>query len=234
MRFMTAQPLRYLQGLLLVLIGCSAFAAEPIRVMLEIQPDLSNGRNQFEICARCHLPEAWGDNEGNYPQLAGQHVNVLVKQLLDIRSGKRENPTMLPFVQERTLGGYQDLVDVVAYISTLPMNPRHAQGPWPKGSNAYKQGMQIYNDNCLACHGASGEGSNANHYPRLQGQHFSYMKRQSLLVRDGLREVDPTMTAALMALSEDQLEKVLNYVSHLPVPATDLAPSPAWRNPDFE
>ena len=27
---------------------------------------------------------------------------------------------------------------------------------------------------------------------------------------------------------------MLNYVSHMPVPASDLAPDTAWRNPDFK
>ncbi|MCP4392341.1 MAG: cytochrome C, partial [Gammaproteobacteria bacterium] len=75
-------------------------AIEPIRVVLEFTPDIDNGRHTFDICARCHLPEAWGNNDGTYPQLAGQHVNVLMKQLLDIRSGRRVNPSMQPFVQQ--------------------------------------------------------------------------------------------------------------------------------------
>ncbi|MCB1724942.1 MAG: c-type cytochrome [Gammaproteobacteria bacterium] len=227
--------LKRLRGLVLAFAACNAYAIEPVKVTLEFQPDPDNGRYVFEICARCHLPEAWGDKEGNYPQLAGQHVNVLMKQLLDIRTGHRDNPTMLPFVQERTIGGYQNLVDVVAYISTLPMAPIHSQGPWPDPDSAeYRQGMRLYQAKCSGCHGASGEGVDAAHYPRLQGQHFSYMKRQALSVREGLRKVDPAMTAVLDALSDDELEKVLSYISYLPVPREDLAPSAEWRNPDFQ
>ena len=226
--------LKRLGGLLLAFVGCASHAMEPVKVVLEFEPDPVNGRYLFEICARCHLPEAWGDNEGNYPQLAGQHINVLMKQLLDIRRGHRENPTMLPFVQERTIGGYQNLVDVVVYISTLPMAPRHSQGPWPEGSPEYKEGMKLYQTHCSGCHGVSGEGDNAAYHPRLQGQHFSYMKRQALQVREGLREVAPAMAAILKSLSADDLEQVLNYISYLPVPKEDLAPSSEWRNPDFE
>ncbi len=234
---MTPKMPRFLEclcSLLLVLAAGVAYAAETVEVVLEFQPDPNNGRYLFEICARCHLPEAWGDKEGNYPQLAGQHVNVLMKQLLDIRSGRRDNPTMWPFVQERTIGGYQNLVDVVAYIATLPMNPHHAQGPWGKDSPQYAQGMQLYEANCIGCHGAAGEGNNAANYPRLQGQHYSYMKRQALQVRDGLRQVDPAMAEMLKRISDDELEMVLNYISYLPVPEGDLAPNAEWRNPDFE
>jgi hypothetical protein len=42
------------------------------------------------------------------------------------------------------------------------------------------------------------------------------------------------MAALLEALSAEEFDKVLNYVSYLPLPQADLAPSAAWRNPDFQ
>jgi cytochrome c553 len=211
-----------------------AAAVEPIRVVLEFTPNLDNGRRTFDICARCHLPEAWGNNDGTYPQLAGQHVNVLMKQLLDIRSGRRVNPSMQPLVQQRTIGGYQNLSDVVAYISTLPMNPGHAKGPWPPDSERHREGAELYKRHCIACHGAHGEGNNELAYPRLQGQHYSYMTRQARLVRNDLRQVEPGMAAMLKTIPTIDFNKILNYVSHLPVAPADLAPHAQWRNPDFQ
>ncbi|MGD2173293.1 MAG: c-type cytochrome [Gammaproteobacteria bacterium] len=235
---MTIAAARYLLycllGVLLLGAGRPVGAVEPIRVVLELQPDIDNGRRQFAICARCHLPEAWGTRDGSYPQLAGQHVNVLMKQLLDIRSGRRANPTMRPFVQRRTIGGYQNLADVVAYISTLPMTPAPDQGPWGPDSAEFSEGAEIYASRCAACHGSDGGGDNARAYPRLQGQHYSYMLRQARLVRDGLREVEPGMAAVFAALTAEQVGKALNYVSYLPIPAADLAPDVDWRNPDFQ
>ena len=84
------------------------------------------------------------------------------------------------------------------------------------------------------CHGRSGEGDNQKVFPRLQGQHYLYMKRQARLVRDRLREVEPGMAKLLMTLPERDLDLVLNYVSHLEVPADDLAPEVNWRNPDYQ
>ena len=219
---------------ILLSLGGAAGAVEPIRVVLEFVPDIDNGRRVFDICARCHLPEAWGNADGTYPHLAGQHVNVLMKQLLDIRSGHRSNPSMHPFVQQRTIGGYQDLSDVVAYISTLPMNPAHTRGPWPPQDARHAEGGAVYRQHCAGCHGQQGEGDNSLTYPRLQGQHYSYMMRQARLVRDDLRTVDAAMAGIFKTLSKEDLEKVLNYVSHLPLPASDLAPGPDWRNPDFQ
>jgi cytochrome c553 len=223
-----------LLGVMLTGAAGPAQALDPIRVILELQPDIDNGRRQFAICARCHLPEAWGTSDGSYPQLAGQHVNVLMKQLLEIRSGRRANPLMRPFVQQRTIGGYQNLADVVAYISTLPMTPDPDRGPWEPGSSEYEEGAGIYAARCAACHGSDGAGDNERGYPRLQGQHYSYMSRQARLVGGGLRKVDPGMTAIFAGLSAADIDRALNYISYLPVPAADQAPDVDWRNPDFQ
>ncbi len=210
-----------------------AACAEPISITLEFEPDLDNGRQVYAICATCHLPEGWGNADGTYPQLAGQHRNVLIRQLLNIRDGKRDNPLMYPFVQERTIGGYQSLADVVAYIATLPMTPEHNRGPWAEGSKEYATGQRIYASHCAACHGPDGLGNNSHYYPRLQGQHYSYMVRQIDLVKRILRRVDPAMEAVVKTLDDTQLRYALNYVSRLPVAKQDLAPNAEWRNPDF-
>ena len=209
-------------------------AIEKITIRLDFIPDIEEGRNTFGVCARCHLPEAWGNADGTYPQLAGQHVNVLMKQLLDIRNGTRHSSLMFPFVQARTIGGYQELSNVVAYISTLPMNPAHAKGPWPKGTEEYKTGRDIYLQNCSGCHGAQGEGNNELVYPRLQGQHFQYMSQQLTRIKSGLRQVHPVMQAVVQNLDLEQLDKAINYASYFAVPKEDMATSKSWRNPDFK
>lgn len=213
----------------------TATAEEPIKIELEFTPVPQEGKYVYEVCASCHLPEGWGNTDGTYPQLAGQHRNVLMRQLLDIRSGKRDSSIMYPFVQERTLGGgYQSLADVVAYISTLPMNPQFGKGPSPPGSKEHDQGNALYEKNCLACHGKQAEGNNTNHTPRLQGQHYAYTIRQVDLVTKGIRTVNTAMTRITSSLEQKEIELIVNYISHIPVPPADLAPSPDWRNPDFQ
>ena len=142
---------------LLCLFITNAQAVEKITIHLDFIPNLDDGRTTFGVCARCHLPEAWGNADGTYPQLAGQHIKVLMKQLLDIRNGTRNSPLMYPFVQQRTIGDYQDLSNVVAYISTLPMDPAHSKGPWHKGTKQYKQGKKNYQKQCASCNGANGD-----------------------------------------------------------------------------
>jgi cytochrome c553 len=218
---------------LLSLVLSNARAVEKITIQLEFTPDIEVGKTTFGVCARCHLPEAWGNADGTYPQLAGQHVNVLMKQLLDIRNGTRQSSLMYPFVQQRTIGGYQELSNVVAYISTLPMNPDHSRGPWKKGTAEYKEGQQVYQKNCRSCHGDNGEGNNELVYPKLQGQHFQYMSQQLGRIKTGQRVVHPGMQAVIEKLGIEQLEKAIDYASYFEVPKEDMAPSKAWRNPDF-
>jgi cytochrome c553 len=232
-------PIQYVLTGLLCLVLSTAYgvqdqAVKKITIQLDFIPNIEDGKTTFGVCARCHLPEAWGHEDGTYPQLAGQHVNVLMKQLLDIRSGARHSSLMYPFVQSRTIGGYQELSNVVAYISTLPMNPAHSKGPWRDGSKQYKQGKVSYQKYCASCHGGSGEGNNELAYPKLQGQHFQYMSQQIRRIKSGVRKVHPAMQAVVKELDPEQLEQAINYTSYFVVPVEDMAESKSWRNPDFK
>jgi len=192
--------------------------ADPVVIKLSFEPDLRNGQRIYETCASCHLPEGWGSRDGTYPQIAGQHENVLIQQLLDIRSGVGENPTMYPFVQERTIGGYQSLADVVTYISTLPMSSRHKKGPWAKSTKEYKAGKKLYGRHCSSCHGRNGEGNNDQLAPKLHGQHYPYVIRQIDYMKRGLRAVNAPMQKVISQLGDDQLQLIINYVSYIPIP----------------
>ena len=219
-------------------IACLTFfagqiAADPIVIKLSFDPDIRNGKLIYETCASCHLPEGWGTNDGTYPQIAGQHQNVLIQQLMDIRSGHRENPTMYPFVQERTIGGYQSLADVVIYVSTLPMHPQHEKGPWPKARPEYRKGKKLYENNCASCHGNNAQGNNDISAPRLHGQHYPYLLRQINHIKHKQRKVNAAMQSIVDQLSEEQLHQIINYISFLKVPKNKLAPSINWRNTDY-
>lgn len=102
---------------------------------LTMEGDAEEGEDIYEICAACHLPSGWGDPAGTFPQLAGQHATVLIKQIADIRAGNRDNPTMYPFAiqigadADDAEDSAQELADVSAYTQTLSMNPSPTRGP---------------------------------------------------------------------------------------------------------
>jgi cytochrome c553 len=202
---------------------------------LELTPDLENGLSVYEVCSGCHLPEGWGLPDGTFPQLAGQHRTVLIKQMADIRAGNRDNPTMYPFTLPRAIGDAQALADVVAYMEKLPMNPNHGKGPWEPGTPEFEQGRVLYEENCTRCHGAQGEGDAELFYPLIQGQHYEYMLRQLEWIRDGKRRnANPDMVEQVNRFTDKDMQLVNNYASHIPVPKEKLAESADWKNPDFD
>ena len=113
---------------------------------LLLTPNLEHGKDVYEVCSGCHLPEGWGRADGTFPELAGQHRTVLIKQLTDIREGNRDNPTMYPFALTSEIGGEQSVADVTEYISRLPMNPENGVGP----GTDLALGQKLYADNASA------------------------------------------------------------------------------------
>ena len=202
---------------------------------MALTPNLDNGREVYRVCATCHGGEGWGETDGSFPQLAGQHRSTLIKQLDDIRSLNRDNPIMYPFALTEVIGGVQALADVTGYIARLPMSPAHGRGDWRETSEQFQRGRQRYLQECADCHGEQGEGSDAAFFPRLQGQHYRYLMRQLIWIRDGRRRnANPEMSKRISAYSDTDLAEVANYISRLPLPVADLAPSANWRNPDFD
>ncbi|MDV7341061.1 c-type cytochrome [Terasakiella sp. A23] len=200
---------------------------------LSLTPDHENGIEVYEVCSACHLLEGWGTEDGTFPQLAGQHFGVIIKQLSDIRAKNRDNPTMYPFALESEIGGAQALADVAMYISKLPMNPENGKGPWEEGTPEFKKGEKLYADNCVRCHGARGEGIPEKFFPLIQGQHYKYIMRQFEWIRDGKRRnANPDMVKQIANFSDEDMAHVMNYVSRLSPPADRLGP-PGWENPDF-
>lgn len=197
---------------------------------LHLKPDLKHGIEVYEVCAACHLYEGWGQPDGTFPQLAGQHRHVLIKQLADIRALNRDNPTMYPFALPESIGGPQSISDVTAYIATLPMNPEPGRGP---GTDLEK-GAQLYKDNCVKCHGEHGEGNELKYYPRIQGQHYNYLVRQFKWIRDGKRRnANPDMVKQIKGFSDADMDAVLDYVSRQQ-PPKEMLGKPGWENPDYQ
>lgn len=196
---------------------------------LQLTPDINNGRELYRLCITCHGPEGWGTQSGSYPQIAGQLHTVTIKQLGDICSNMRANPIMEAFTTPRVLETGQDVADLAAYIAQLPMTRDNGQG----SSYDLKMGKQVYEKNCTQCHGEQGEGHVEDQVPRIQGQHYNYLKRQFNLIRGGhRRNADNDMKKHIQDISLREESAVLAYISSLVPSANNLA-KPEWRNPDF-
>lgn len=215
--------------LLFASVSADAPLDDELSKAMAATPNVEAGREVFKLCVVCHQSEAWGTVDGSYPQLAGQHNSVIIKQIADIRAGNRDNPAMLVIAQEKVMGGPQAIADVTAYIQTLPMTPEPGVGPGQKLS----KGERIYYRKCAECHGSGGQGDDTRFYPRIQGQHFEYLLRQLHWIRDGKRRnANAEMAKRVSKLKEKDLVLLADYISRIKPPTEDVAPI-GWKNPDF-
>jgi cytochrome c553 len=180
-----------------------------LKLALEAKGDPVRGKAAFEQCQGCHRSDASGRISGAYPRLSGQHATVLIKQIADIRAGRRSNPKMEPFMDDHVLTAF-DIADVAVYLTSLPIAANNGKGP---GSTLVR-GKQLYEKDCATCHGAKGEGDAAKFYPMVAAQHYRYLLRESQLIRDGdRRNANPDMVKVIKAYTATDLEAVADYMS---------------------
>ena len=197
--------------------------------------DKKRGEEGYETCGACHLPSGAGRPDGTFPQLAGQHTTVLIKQMADIRAGLRDNPTMYPFAA--TLTDAQELADVAAYIESLCIPVEHgkydskpgdAGKDWKAPADVEKrlaEGKAMYEKDCKTCHGANGEGNKEKFYPVIAGQHYKYLLRQMTEIRDGhRRNANPDMVKVIKPYTNEQLISISAYQSSLSMPGSMCKP----------
>jgi cytochrome c553 len=89
----------------LVLIACSMMA---LGMQGAIAADPAAGEKKSKPCEACH---GVGGNSASpeFPRLAGQHYDYLVKSLSDYKSGERKNPIMAPQAANLSRRDIQDL-----------------------------------------------------------------------------------------------------------------------------
>jgi cytochrome c553 len=189
--------------------GGDAAEAE-LAAALAAAGDPARGREAYLSCAVCHLENGAGRPDGTFPQLAGQHAEVITKQLVDIRSGRRANPLMQPYA-ERLADG-QAIADVALYVSALPIPAEHGVGP----ATDLAHGADLYARDCARCHGARGEGDGPRLVPRLAGQHYLYLLRQIRDIGASRRHnAHPEMIELVAGYPDRDLRALVDYASRL-------------------
>jgi cytochrome c553 len=90
------------------------FAALALCAQAHAAGNAGEGQKKSAVCAACHGPDGNTPTGPDFPKLAGQHYDYLVKVLSDYKSGARKNPIMAGQVEK--LSG-QDIQDLAAYFS---------------------------------------------------------------------------------------------------------------------
>jgi cytochrome c553 len=194
-----------------------------LKAALDAKGVAKQGEEGYEICGACHLPSGAGRPDGTFPQLAGQHTTVLIKQMADIRMGLRDNPTMYPFAKELT--DPQQLAHVAAYIQGLCIPIDHGKYEGKDAAQQVAKGKELYEKQCKECHGGNGEGNKEKFYPVIAGQHYKYLIRQMTEIRDGKRRnANPDMVKVIKPYTDDQLVAISAYQSSLSMPGSMCKP----------
>ena len=79
-----------------------------------IAGDPAAGQKLSQTCVACHGPDG-NSPSPEFPKIAGQHYDYLVKALKDYKSGARKSPIMAPLVANLT---QRDIEDLAAFYSS--------------------------------------------------------------------------------------------------------------------
>lgn len=174
-----------------------------------------SGQAKAATCVACHGVDGNSVNP-EWPSIAGQHAEYLVKQLQAFKGGARFNVLMSPMASALS---DQDMADLAAYYSA--QRPRGLEADAAKvalGQRIYRGGdLESELTACIACHGPSGSGNPAALYPSIKGQHATYTAAQLQAYKRGERSTDPNqmMRTIAAALSDEQIDALASYVQGL-------------------
>jgi len=76
--------------------------------------DAASGKQKSQACAACHGADGNSPTGPDFPRLAGQHEDYLLRALRDYKSGARKNPIMSGQVSSMSA---QDMADLAAYFA---------------------------------------------------------------------------------------------------------------------
>jgi cytochrome c553 len=177
--------------------------------------DPARGQELSQACAACHGADGNSVNP-EWPKLAGQHAEYIHKQLMDYKSGRRENALMAGQVVNLD---EQDMRDLGAFYA------RQQKAPGTADESVAERGERIYRGGipaagvaaCTACHGPAGKGNPAAMFPRVAGQHAKYNSDQLRYFRAEQRANDNGRMMRNLAtkMSDSDIQAVAEYMAGL-------------------
>ena len=180
--------------------------------------DATAGQAKAAVCGACHGPDG-NSPAPNFPKLAGQGERYLTKQMQDIKSGKR---TVLEMTGLLTNLSDQDLADLAAYFASQKGSVGAADPKLvARGEQLFRGGnLEKGLPACTGCHSPNGAGNAAASFPRLSGQHATYIAKQLIDFRKeeaGRANDGDAMTMRTIArkLSDEDIAALSSYIQGL-------------------
>ena len=166
-------------------------------------------------CSKCHGDTGISD-EDDTPSIAGQTRSYHFKQLVDYKSGAREEKQMTKRVRKLTR---EQMADLAAFYETQKPEVPPNRKP-PKMVTEGDESRLLLA--CDVCHGEKGKGYGFES-PALLGQKIEYFSDTMVAFQDGDRVNDEYGRMRFIAskLSEEEIEELAAYYSMPPAEDDD-------------
>lgn len=198
------------------LLIASLFSAGALAADAPAAPkvDLAKGAQSYAaVCVACHGADG-NSSVPLQPTLAQQHPAYLHKQMLEFKSGVRQDPIMQGFAAALS---EEDSRNIAAWLASQKAKPGFA-----KEKDLVMMGERIYRGGipdrhipaCAGCHSPNGAGI-PSQYPRLSGQHADYTVKQMVAFRDGTRANNAVMRGVAARMNDREIKAVSDYVAGL-------------------
>jgi Cytochrome c553 len=165
------------------------------------------------VCGQCHGLTGESENP-SIPRLNGQMPDYLTAQLRAFRDRKRDDAHARSFMwgNARQMDDAA-VADLARYFAAQsPAKPQTGGSLAAEGERLYQNGDSSRGVvACQMCHGKAAEGSGA--FPRLAGQHATYLRLMLGAFRSGQRQND-TMSAVAKPLTDRQIEALVSYLAN--------------------
>ena len=164
------------------------------------------------ICSACHGP-AGVSASPLFPTLAGQQQLYLAAQLKAFKGKTRGEQDahdymwgMATLLEDSVIDGLARYYAAQKPAPGTPGRPALVE----RGKVLYEKGDSAHNVvACATCHGDAAQGNSI--FPRLAGQHASYVARQLDVIQHKFRD-SPIMHGVIKELDADGMKAVAEYV----------------------
>ena len=199
----------------LAIVLTSFLLATVAPVFAAAQGDAAAGQAKAAMCGSCHGVDGNSALAMN-PKLAGQGAGYLYKQLVEFKSGARENATMAAMVMNLS---DQDMLDLAAFYASQQVTIGGADpAKIELGESLYRAGnKELGVAACASCHSSDGTGNAPAKFPAVGGQHAEYTLSQLKAFRSGMRNNDmgAMMRSTVERLTDTELDALASYLEGL-------------------